>query len=667
MDAAGVPLETLLAHRAWVRAVARAVVRDPNAADDLEQETWVAALATPPREATSLRGWLGTVVRSRARRAGRTDTRRVARETVAARGESVASAAELAEIADTHRRVVEAVVALDEPFRETILLRYFEGLAVEEVARRTACPLETTRSRLKRGVTKLRERLSRDLGTDERPWHLALAPLLAMPKTSGVAGGAASVATGGAIVATKTTWAVIGVIVAAGAAGALALKAGDDPKATPAPEMASAPAPQEKKPAKPPVAVPRQRAAEADEKPAPAAPAPAVPKEPQETAAERLARVKVTIAWERTSVYEALVDLRERSGVEMTVSAEAVERFAKFPENAQIEKLQLNAVPAKSVLDLLTMLKGLAWTIEEPRVVIVPKGVTRDPSKPLVTPASVVMPPKLTVVGRVVDANGVAVPGAKIIRDPGSDEPVATADIAGRFELKLAKPYGSLAASAPGQVPSLAVSVTGEPGAQVTIDLATRGAGGAVTVRVVADADGKPIKAALVHVGTTQDVRTKAPDGSELVDSARLGWTDEQGALSLDGLVPGRTAVKAHLAGFADAQGEADIVAGKSADITLRLVAKAPLTERLKSLRISFKLDAVSLNDTVHFISTVHQLNIVIEPSLAIRTEGNNSVTLAVNDVTVKDALDALCRAIGGAEWVIDDKSDVILLRATKK
>src|SRR5689334_7489583 len=108
MATSPVPVETLIAHREWVRAVARAVVRDPNAADDVEQETWLAALRSPPRTAASIRGWLGAVTRSRARRIGRTDARRDARESASARGEATPSAAELAEIADTHRRVVQA-------------------------------------------------------------------------------------------------------------------------------------------------------------------------------------------------------------------------------------------------------------------------------------------------------------------------------------------------------------------------------------------------------------------------------------------------------------------------------------------------------------------------------------------------------------------------------
>src|SRR5262245_46223596 len=333
MDAAPIPLDTLLAHREWVRSVARAVVRDPNAADDLEQETWVAALATPPRHESSLRGWFGAVVRSRARRAGRTETRRAARETAAARGGSVATPAELAEIADTHRRVVEAVVALEEPYRAAILLRYFEGLAVEEVARRTASPLETTRSRLKRGVAKLRERLARELGSDERPWHLALVPLLGAPR---VTGGASAAGTGGAIVATKATWAAIGVVVAAGAAGVFALKSGDGAKAPPAAETAFAPAAPPVKPGAP-VSVPRVRATEPEEKPAAAQPAPAAAQETKETAAERLKRVKVTIDWNRIPLYEALADLSGKCGVDIVVSAEVAELFARHADDANIE------------------------------------------------------------------------------------------------------------------------------------------------------------------------------------------------------------------------------------------------------------------------------------------------------------------------------------------
>lgn len=60
--------EQLLAHADWVRALARALVADPAGADDLVQETWLAALDRPPAHAQDLRAWLGTVLRNLARR-----------------------------------------------------------------------------------------------------------------------------------------------------------------------------------------------------------------------------------------------------------------------------------------------------------------------------------------------------------------------------------------------------------------------------------------------------------------------------------------------------------------------------------------------------------------------------------------------------------------------
>ena len=74
-------LEELLAHRAWVRRVARALVLDESRADDLEQEVWLRALrAEEPR---SPRAWLGTVLRRVASNARRDEGRQRAHEGLA--------------------------------------------------------------------------------------------------------------------------------------------------------------------------------------------------------------------------------------------------------------------------------------------------------------------------------------------------------------------------------------------------------------------------------------------------------------------------------------------------------------------------------------------------------------------------------------------------------
>jgi DNA-directed RNA polymerase specialized sigma24 family protein len=60
----GHPLDSLVAHRAWVRSVARALSVDVDDADDMEQETWLAALSRPSRQAGARRGRLGAATRN---------------------------------------------------------------------------------------------------------------------------------------------------------------------------------------------------------------------------------------------------------------------------------------------------------------------------------------------------------------------------------------------------------------------------------------------------------------------------------------------------------------------------------------------------------------------------------------------------------------------------
>ena len=169
-------LEELLEHASWVRALALRLVRDPGVADDVVQETWLAALRTPPEEDRNLRGWLARVVRNVVSNRHRTRARRATRETeVASRQEPSPSASELVEHVETQRRLAALVLDLEEPLRATLLQRYYEGLSAAEIARRTGVPQGTVRWRLKRGIDELRGRLDASYGS-RRSWCLALAP-----------------------------------------------------------------------------------------------------------------------------------------------------------------------------------------------------------------------------------------------------------------------------------------------------------------------------------------------------------------------------------------------------------------------------------------------------------------------------------------------------------
>ena len=72
-------LDALLSHREFVRAVARSLLRDENRVDDVEQETYLAALSRRDLRPEGLRGWLAAFSRNFARKELSSDRRRRAR------------------------------------------------------------------------------------------------------------------------------------------------------------------------------------------------------------------------------------------------------------------------------------------------------------------------------------------------------------------------------------------------------------------------------------------------------------------------------------------------------------------------------------------------------------------------------------------------------------
>ena len=169
MTDAATPQE-LLRHARFVRALAHSLLRDPHAADDLAQDTWVAALQRPPAQPDGIRAWLRQVTTNFARRGWRGDARREERETRAARTELQEGADELVAREETLGRIVEAIRELDRPQREVVLGRFYEDLPPRELARRLGVPVETVRTRLRRGLERLRGKLEQE----DREWRNAL-------------------------------------------------------------------------------------------------------------------------------------------------------------------------------------------------------------------------------------------------------------------------------------------------------------------------------------------------------------------------------------------------------------------------------------------------------------------------------------------------------------
>ncbi|MSP15939.1 MAG: hypothetical protein EXR73_04895 [Myxococcales bacterium] len=92
---ASFPPERLLAQAGWVRRLAGRLLANPDAADDLAQETLALALAAAPADPERSRGWLATIARHLAWGERERSRSRVERERRAALPEALPSAVEL--------------------------------------------------------------------------------------------------------------------------------------------------------------------------------------------------------------------------------------------------------------------------------------------------------------------------------------------------------------------------------------------------------------------------------------------------------------------------------------------------------------------------------------------------------------------------------------------
>ena len=101
--------------------------------------------------------------------------RRREREALAARAEAVPSVLDAAATSEVARDVSAAVAALEEPFRTAVVLRFWHGLPPRAIARRLGVPVNTVRSRIQRGLARLREQLDGRHGGERMGWAVPLA------------------------------------------------------------------------------------------------------------------------------------------------------------------------------------------------------------------------------------------------------------------------------------------------------------------------------------------------------------------------------------------------------------------------------------------------------------------------------------------------------------
>lgn len=211
--AANLSIDELIRHGAFLRALARRLVADDSAADDVVQEVWLRALQRPPASGGSITGWLGKVARNLVRdRANAESARRdhEERKSVDVAGDE-SHALQRSEMVEA---IASAFAGLPPLYRDALYLRYYEDKSPPQIAALLDCPLGTVKTRLSRGIELLRQDLEQR--RRERGESLAslLAGLAAVGEHSGVSAVSLSVI-GGILVMQKLLAAAMILIVCA--------------------------------------------------------------------------------------------------------------------------------------------------------------------------------------------------------------------------------------------------------------------------------------------------------------------------------------------------------------------------------------------------------------------------------------------------------------------
>lgn len=524
-------VEALLARSDWIRRVARALVGDDSAFEDVAQEAWVAALRQPPSSGgESADGWFVKVMRNAYLMMRRSEARRARRESSVASADEAPSTDDLFERAELHRVLASLIVGLDEPVRAVVLLHYYEGLSSAEIARRQGVPAGTVRWRLKQGVDQLRRGLDAAYGGRRSRWVRGLMPLAgAWQEPSGTVpwkGVLVMKGTGKAVVAAVLVLAALVVFWRGGRRAPVSGAGASEAQATNrsrAPEVARA--------------------------------------EAGRAVVEGTVRVAGRVIADGKPVARAAVRLVDtRVGVELAPAAWADEGGTFQLDVRGADRGTLVATspgfePGIVAVDLSDprARTRLEVTLQACEAVLF--GVVRDAAEGPVAGAQV------HLVGEPVDMRSPVV-SARVT------PPVAESDSSGRYEVCV--PPGHL---------GVAVEAAAYGGTVTWLDVRGRyrhdvalSPGAVLSGRVVND--GQPVRHAVVEVG--------AASPGLLQPFPRRTTTDVDGRFHLEGVAAGRQRVSATASGMAlVAPVEVQVVPGVSSAVTLRMQGAARLDGRL--------------------------------------------------------------------------------------
>ncbi len=197
MSSTGNTAENLLAEVGWIRKIAGALARNDPDADDLTHDTWVALLRAPPSSNRPARPWLRRVLQNTWSNQVRSRHRTWRRDLDHAQDHSATASSpeDLLAGIELQKALATLILNLEEPFRRTVLLRYYKGLSSKQIASEMDVPCGTVRSRLKTALDAIRTGLDQRYPGGRNAWLAALAPFTGTPHgrfaKSALAGGVA--------------------------------------------------------------------------------------------------------------------------------------------------------------------------------------------------------------------------------------------------------------------------------------------------------------------------------------------------------------------------------------------------------------------------------------------------------------------------------------------
>lgn len=542
----------LLAHDAWVRALAARLVRHPQDAEDLAQETWLASLQARGSAPRTLRSWVAGTARRLAAMTARSQGRRRHREQAAASVPRVPSPQEILDREALRRELVQAVLELPPLFRDAVLLRYFEDLPPREIARRCSLPVETVHSRIRRGLERLRGRLLEDPASGHRPQRSSSLVLLAgwkaLKATGPASGPLAQALTGALIMTAKTKSAVAVVVLLCASLGTwLAVRDGEPPAAPPEEPTAAFSGP----------GAPQEPSSETDDqgqgvRQADTAIDPLPFQAPDEPETEGVPAERPFGEITGRVLYAA--DGSPAAGVQVRVlpwgAADPFfhEQWVRTDRKGRFHVARVRA----GSLTLSPFLGGLTRAEVEP-------GET--------TEVELEIPEGCEVKGVVVDRAGAAVAGADIhvsrFGDIIDTRPVTTSAADGTFRIRHVEARRrSVGARKPGLAPSPLHSFMANVGETIEVKLVLDEPGGRVAGRVWGPG-GRPVEGARVLVGPEEHRSFALEDGTRVYKAGPLRMrTDEEGRFTAAALAPGPNPVHVRAEGLAPWSGSVDVVQG---------------------------------------------------------------------------------------------------------